>query len=171
MDEFRCQVSRAARYDYPTRLVDPDEIATMCPIANTDKVLGGLHTPFDGYVDPYSLTMTLAGEARRFGAKLYTHTKVTGLAPAGRSGWNVQTDRGLIKCQHVVNAAGFWAQDVCRLVGSLPELPMVTVHHQYVITETLPELEKLDFEIPVMRDMDGSYYLRQVSGENTLNAW
>ena len=163
MDEFGIQASRAAWYRYPTRIIDTDEVIRRCPIINPDGILGGLFTPYDGHIDPYSLTMALASEARRFGAKLYTHTKVTGLAPAGRSGWNVQTDRGQIKCQHVVNAGGFWAQEIGRLVGSLPELPLIPIHHQYCITDTLKEVEELECEIPVLRDLEGSYYIRQVS--------
>lgn len=162
MDEFRVQTSRAAWYPYPTRLISPEEVVQRCPIINPDGILGGLFTPYDGHVDPYSLTMALADEARQFGAKLFTRTKVTGLEQTAHCRWMVQTERGAITCCHVVNVAGFWAQEVGRMLGSLPELPLTTIHHQYCITDSLREIEAMDFEIPVMRDLEGSYYLRRV---------
>ena len=162
MDELRSQASRAASYRYPTRVIDADEVVAKCPLINPDGILGALYTPHDGHIDPYSLTTALATEARRFGAKVHTHTEVTRLATNGRNRWSVETDRGRIECHHVVNAAGFWAQQVGRLVSSLPELPLVTAHHQYIITDSLKEIENAEFEIPVLRDLDASYYIRQV---------
>ena len=41
------------------------------------------------------------------------------------------------------------------------ELPLVPVVHQYVVTGAVPEVEALSHELPVIRDLDGSYYLRQ----------
>ena len=46
-----------------------------------------------------------------------------------------------------------------RLVGA--ELSLVPIHHQYVITARVPALEGLKQEIPVLRDLEGSYYMRQ----------
>eukprot|EP00061_Rhincodon_typus_P008572 g31294.t1 len=41
------------------------------------------------------------------------------------------------------------------------EHPLIPVHHQYVITATVPEVKALKHELPVLRDLEGSYYLRQ----------
>ncbi len=41
------------------------------------------------------------------------------------------------------------------------DLPVTNTEHQYVITTPIPELEAYDGEVPVLRDLDGSYYLRQ----------
>ena len=41
------------------------------------------------------------------------------------------------------------------------ELPMVAIQHQYVITSSIPEVEALEREPPVIRDLENSYYLRQ----------
>ena len=42
------------------------------------------------------------------------------------------------------------------------KLPLVPVHHQYCMTDTLPEVVALKKEIPVIRDLAGSYYIRMV---------
>ena len=40
-------------------------------------------------------------------------------------------------------------------------LPLVPMEHQYVVSKSVPEIQALKREIPVLRDLDGSYYLRQ----------
>ena len=40
------------------------------------------------------------------------------------------------------------------------DLPLVAIHHQFLITPTIPEVKALKKEIPVIRDLEGSYYLR-----------
>lgn len=41
------------------------------------------------------------------------------------------------------------------------EHPTIPVHHQYVVTATVPEVKALKKELAVIRDLEGSYYLRQ----------
>ena len=53
---------------------------------------------------------------------------------------------------------GFWGQELGRLIGA--EHPITPIHHQYVVTTTIPEVKELKREIPVVRDLEGSYYLR-----------
>ena len=54
---------------------------------------------------------------------------------------------------------GFWAREVGQLIGF--DHPTIPVHHQYVVTATVPEVKALKTELPVIRDLEGSYYLRQ----------
>lgn len=55
--------------------------------------------------------------------------------------------------------SGFWAREVGKLIGF--EHPTIPVHHQYVVTATVPEVKALKKELAVIRDLEGSYYLRQ----------
>lgn len=41
------------------------------------------------------------------------------------------------------------------------EHPTIPVHHQYIVTATVPEVKALKTELAVIRDLDASYYLRQ----------
>lgn len=54
---------------------------------------------------------------------------------------------------------GFWGREVGLMAGM--DLPLVAIHHQYVVTSTIPEVAALKHEIPVIRDLEGSYYCRQ----------
>ena len=71
----------------------------------------------------------------------------------------VETDKGRIECEVVVNAAGMYAPQVARLVGV--DLPIIPYGHQYLITEPFdPPLEPL----PTLRDPDNLIYFRTEVG-------
>nr|CAD7424984.1 unnamed protein product [Timema monikensis] len=160
VDEFRFQMSRQGHKDAPQKLMTPEEIQEMCPILNTDIVLAGLFNPGDGHIDPYSLTQALATGARRNGAQLRVRAEVTGLQRRPQGGWDVHTKEGrVIRTLNVVNAAGFWAREVGSMAGL--DLPLVPVEHQYIVTAPIPDVKRLKREIPVLRHLDGSFYLRQ----------
>ncbi|CAB1318715.1 unnamed protein product [Coregonus sp. 'balchen'] len=53
----------------------------------------------------------------------------------------------------LIQGAGFWAREVGQLIGF--EHPTIPVHHQYVVTATVPEVKALKTELPVIRDLEG----------------
>ncbi|XP_062340264.1 dimethylglycine dehydrogenase, mitochondrial [Osmerus eperlanus] len=159
VDELRYQMSRAHWHPTPQSLIEPERIKELFPLLNMDKVIGGLYNPGDGHIDPYSLTMALAAGARMYGAQIYNPAPVSSLTPTSDGRWDVQTPHGTIRANRIVNATGFWAREVGQLIGF--DHPTIPVHHQYVVTATVPEVKALKTELPVIRDLEGSYYLRQ----------
>ncbi|MEE6458505.1 hypothetical protein FKM82_000312 [Ascaphus truei] len=159
VDELRYQVTRGRWHPNPQYLVGPEKVKELFPLLNIDKVLAGLYNPGDGHIDPYSLTMALAAGARKYGAQLYFPAQVTNLTPRSDGTWDVETSHGTIHAKRIVNAAGFWAREVGKLIGF--QHPLIPVHHQYVVTATVPAVKALKKELPVLRDLEGSYYLRQ----------
>ncbi|XP_065060512.1 dimethylglycine dehydrogenase, mitochondrial-like [Rhopilema esculentum] len=158
VDEAKYQLQRQGWHQSPMTLLSPTEVQELMPIMNCSDVLGGLFTPDDGHIDPYSLTQALAIGARMHGAEIYMPAPVTKLNQLENGKWEVETPHGTIKANRIVNAAGFWGQELGRLVGV--EHPITPIHHQYVVTTTIPEVKELKREIPVVRDLEGSYYLR-----------
>lgn len=123
---------------------------------------GGLYDPYDGDIDPAQLTQALAKGARDLGGRIVRFTSVTGARRDGDD-WIVETDKGEIRCEYVVNAAGYRAQEVGRMFGRF--VPMVSMSHQYILFDELDELkersERTGAKLPLLRDVDSSYYLRQ----------
>ena len=143
-------------------MVGLDDIRTRYPFLETHDLKGALYDPNDGDIDPAQLTQALAKGARDMGAKIIRFCSVTGARRDGDE-WVIATDKGDIRCEFVVNAAGYRAQEVGRMFGR--DVPMMVMSHQYILFEEIPELAAWSKEhggkLPLLRDVDSSYYLRQ----------
>ena len=118
-----------------------------------------MYEPDGGNVDPPGVTHAYAKGARMLGAEIHRFTPVTALEQRADGGWVVTTPKGQIQADAVVNAAGLWGREVGKMAGI--ELPLMTMEHQYFVTETIPEIEALGRRLPSLADRDGEYYLRQ----------
>ncbi|PKK23405.1 dimethylglycine dehydrogenase, transcript variant X1, partial [Columba livia] len=159
VDEFKYQMTRAGWHPTEQYLITPEKVQELFPLLNMDMVLAGLYNPGDGHIDPYSLTMALAAGARKYGAQLSYPVQVTNLNSRSDGTWEVETPLGIIQAKRIVNTAGFWAREIGKMIGL--QHPLIPVHHQYLVTSTIPEVKALKTELPVIRDLEGSYYLRQ----------
>ncbi|KAJ6669846.1 hypothetical protein lerEdw1_000395 [Lerista edwardsae] len=159
VDECKYQMARAGWHPAEQYLIEPEKVQELFPLLNMEKVLAGLYNPGDGHIDPYSLTMALAAGARKYGAHLKYPVQVTNLKYRSDGTWEVETPHGTIQANRIVNTAGFWAREIGKMIGL--QHPLIPVHHQYVVTATIPEVKGLKRELPVLRDLEGSYYLRQ----------
>jgi len=159
MDEFKYALSRQGHKQSPMKLLSPEEVEALVPILNMEGIHGGLLTPNEGHIDPYSLTQAVAIGARKRGAEILQNAEVLGLEPRIDGGWDVHTGLGTVTANRVINACGFWGREVGALAGL--DLPLVPVQHQYLVTKSVKEVQELEREIPVLRHLDGSFYLRQ----------
>jgi dimethylglycine dehydrogenase len=159
MDEFRHVQSMARANGLEYEILDRAELKNRYPYIETHDLEGALWDPLDGDIDPSQLTQALAREARNLGARIRRHTRVAGLAqnPAGE--WLVTTDQGDIRAEIVVNAAGYRAGEIMAMLGR--HLPIAVMSHQYLVTEDAQELKGRANRLPLLRDPDTSYYLRQ----------
>ena len=139
----------------------PAQARELYPFLETHDLEGVLWDPLDGDVDPSQLTQALARLAREAGCRIERFTRVTSLARGSSGEWLVGTDKGeTIRAEIVVNAAGYRAGEIMALVGR--HLPIVAMQHQYLVTEDIPALvERGQEKLPLLRDPDVSYYLRQ----------
>ncbi|MDE3120830.1 MAG: FAD-dependent oxidoreductase [Paracoccaceae bacterium] len=143
-------------------VLTPDEIRSRYPFVETHELTGALYDPYDGDIDPAQLTQALAKGARSMGARIERFCPVTGVRREGGD-WVIETPKGEIRAEIVVNAAGYYAAEVGRMFGR--EVPMMVMSHQYMLFDTIPELEawskEVGHKLPLLRDVDSSYYLRQ----------
>ncbi len=158
MDEFRHVTAMANNLGLEMDMVANEQMKEVYPFMETHDVLGGVWDPNDGDIDPAQLTQAYAKGARNLGAKVIRFCPVSGVRRENDE-WVIETEKGEVRCEYVVNAAGYRAQEVGRMFGR--EVPCVTMAHQYLITEEIPELEAHGKLLPLLRDPDSSYYLRQ----------
>ena len=158
MDEFAHVqgIGRFSGFDF--NILTPNQLKQIYPLVETDGLLGAIHEPDDGHVDPTQAVNAMAMAAREGGARIHRHTKVTGLEQA-RTGWLVRTAKGDWQAEHLVMAAGTWAYEIGRMAGL--DLPVVPVLHQYLVTDRIDAVADLDQELPIIRDPEESWYVRQ----------
>ncbi|WP_147126389.1 GcvT family protein [Shimia ponticola] len=172
MQEFERAVSMGRYQGMDLHMMTNAEMKEAYPFLETHDLAGGMWDPDDGDIDPAQLTQALAKGARQMGANIQRFCPATGVSREGDE-WIVHTDKGDIRCEYVVNAAGYYAQRVGEWFKPYGgrTVPMATMSHQYFLTEEIPALkewtESNGRKIPLLRDVDSSYYLRQ--DKNGLN--
>jgi dimethylglycine dehydrogenase len=179
MDWLRQTLSVGRSLGFNIELVGTARIAELHPFYNLDGVIGALHTPDDGHVDPSGVTQAMAAGARKLGAKIIRHCRATNIVQLPGGEWKISTEHGDIVCEHVVNAGGTYARQMGEWSGL--QLPMTSMTHHYLVTDTVPEFLELERELPVIRDdklVSGYIRMEQKSGligiyekENPNTVW
>ncbi len=169
MAEFKHLAGKFRGLGLEYDLVTPAEIKAKYPLMNVSDLEGGAWDPEEGYVDPYSVTMGLAAGARKYGAKIKRNCQVERIDRLPSGHWRLTAGDQVFECETIVNCAGFWADEVARMVGA--RLPITNMEHQYLVTETMPSVAALDYELPMIRDCDSQYYLRQEGQGLLLGPW
>lgn len=158
MEELSRQAGWAKTFGLPLDLISADDARELFPPMSTEGVLGAAFLPTDGYIDPSQLTFALAEGARRGGAEINTSTRVTGIDVERGHVKGVQTDKGPIEADVVVNAGGMFAKELGELAGV--NVPIVPMAHEYLVTKP----SGLPLEMPTMRDPSLLVYFRPESG-------
>jgi len=162
MREFQRAKGMGRYQGMDIEVISADEIVKRYPFINTHDLKGALYDPNDGDIDPAQLTQALAKGARDMGAKIVRFCPVTGVRRENDE-WVVETEQGEIRCEIVVNAAGYRAAEVGKMFGR--DIPMMVMSHQYILFEEIPELaawsKEAGHKLPLLRDVDTSWYLRQ----------
>jgi glycine/D-amino acid oxidase-like deaminating enzyme/glycine cleavage system aminomethyltransferase T len=159
--ELQRGVSRARAIGLDCELVGPEEARRLMPAASPESLYGAVWMPGDGYVDPHIATYAVAAAARELGVELRTHTRVTAIDVVNGRVHGVETDRGRIHSDTVVNAAGMWAPRIAQMVGTFA--CSIPVDHQHIALHAV-EGHELGRDTPCFRDTDNLVYGKAESG-------
>ena len=166
MDEYMQYAGVAETIGVKVEKLTADEVIDIWPLAVKDGLIGAIRHPDDGYIQPADLTQALAKGARDRGAEIYRNTVVTAISRTASGEWLVTTDKGEIRCDHVVSATGNFARRTGAMVGL--DIPVIPVEHQYIVTEPHPAIRERQAkglpEMGVLRESDGSWYMREENG-------
>ena len=166
MDEYYQYAATAKTIGIDVKFLTPKQVEEIWPLCKTENLVGAIYHPEDGYIQPADLTQAMAKGARARGATIYRNTTVISIDQTPEGGWKIETDKGSIVCDHVVSASGNYARQTGEMVGL--DIPVMPVEHQYIVTEPHPDLIKRQQsglpEMAVLRESDGSWYLREENG-------
>jgi glycine cleavage system aminomethyltransferase T/glycine/D-amino acid oxidase-like deaminating enzyme len=159
MQELQRLAGWGQTFGLPLSIVTTEEALQRFPMFDPAGILGAAFLPTDGHLDPSGLAYALAEGAKRRGAEIRTGVRVTGVEVESGRVTGVQTDRGEIRADVVVNAGGMYANQLGRLAGV--EVPVVPFAHQYQVTKPI---EGVRPDFPTMRDPDRLVYFRAEGG-------
>jgi len=166
LEELQRGASMARVFGLEVEEVTPEWMAEKYPIMNIEDVVGGVHLPRDGQINPIDVTQAMAKGARMGGATVMENTKVTGAKVENGRIKSVSTDKGDIECEHLVIAGGMWSRDFGRQIGV--NIPLYAAEHFYIVTEPIEGLPK---ELPVMREPSSCFYCKEDAGKLLIGAF
>ena len=162
LDSLKLICSRARYLGMETEMISLKQAQEFNPLIDTGHFIGALWRADGGHCDPSGTTNAYLKAARMLGASVERFTRVLSLRQRRDGCWDLETDKGPVYAEHVVNCAGLWAREVGHMVGI--ELPVLAMEHHYLLTEDIPELAGRAQEIVNTTDYSGEIYMRQERG-------
>ncbi|MGB7242416.1 MAG: FAD-dependent oxidoreductase [Sulfitobacter sp.] len=157
--EVKRQATTAHSFGLDMQLLTPQEAQDLWPLMDIGDVVGAAFLPTDGQASPSDITQALAKGARTKGAKLMENTPVTEILTDKGKIVGVRTAAGDIACEKLVLCCGQWTRALAKSIGVA--VPLVSVEHQYMITEAFG----VPSDLPTLRDPDRlTYYKEEVGG-------
>ncbi|MBM1690332.1 GcvT family protein [Sulfitobacter geojensis] len=157
--EVQRQATTAHSFGLDMQLLTPQEAQDLWPLMDIGDVVGAAFLPTDGQASPSDITQALAKGARAKGAQLLENTPVTEILTEKGEITGVRTPQGDIACEKLVLCCGQWTRTLAKSIGVT--VPLVSVEHQYMITEAFG----VPSDLPTLRDPDRlTYYKEEVGG-------
>jgi glycine cleavage system aminomethyltransferase T/glycine/D-amino acid oxidase-like deaminating enzyme len=169
LKELQRGVSRARGIGLDVELVSADEAARLMPPITTRSLYGAVWVPGDGHLDPHTATHALAAGARKLGARVLTHQRVTALELSEDGAVKaVETDFGRIETDVLVIAGGIWGPQVAAMAGAF--VVSTPVDHQHAALRAVPGHE-MPHDMPCFRDPDNLVYGKPEAGGVVLGGY
>jgi glycine/D-amino acid oxidase-like deaminating enzyme len=149
-----------------TELLEPREAVKRWPLIDFGRVKAVLWCPSDGYMTPGCVVKAYAHQGGKMGVRFATSVSVEGIVHGNGRVKAVQTNRGPIECEKVINAAGAHAYHIAKLAGL--ELPIVPVRHEYFVTVPVKGLGP---DLPCFRIPELTLYGRVREQGLLLGGW
>lgn len=166
VEQLKDEVARGRRMGTGIEMISPEEAQAKNPFLHTTGILGVIYSPTDLYLEPSQIPSSYARAAEKLGATMLPHLLVTGIATHNGAVNGVETERGTIRCETVVDAAGAWLRAVAALSGA--KVAVVPTRHQLLITEPIDGVDETQ---PITRFIDANVYTRPDEGGLMLGGY
>ena len=155
LTHIRRQASLAKLFGVETHELSAAEAAQLWPMMRSDDIIAAIYSPDDGRVNPSDLCAALTKGAKAGGARVFEETPVTGFRVQNGRVSGVDTGRGTVACETVVDCAGLWGRQVAAMAGV--SVPLYACEHFYLLTKPI---EGIGRHLPTLSDHDGYLYIR-----------
>jgi sarcosine oxidase subunit beta len=154
--QFAANVELQNALGVPSRLLSPEDAATVVPGMYTGDLAAAAYNATDGAAGPNEATMAFARAARRAGVRILEGTEVTGIDVVEGRIAGVRTTGAAWSTRVVVNAAGPWAAPVGRLAGI--DVPVRPFRREIFVSEPFAGLPE---RLPIVIDLHVGWYFRR----------
>ena len=164
-DYLKRERSKARYMGLNQEFISPKELAERHPLIDPKHYHAALWDDQDGDLDPSGATYAFAKAARVHGAQYFTHCGVTSMSQRADGSWDIETPKGKINAEQIVNCGGLWAREVGHMSGV--HLPVQPMEHHYLITDKIPliadRMESMGEagRLPAGIDYEANIYFRQ----------
>lgn len=138
MNQFKKNVELQNSLGIASKIITPAQAREIVPYLNTEKLLGGAFYEKDGHANPFLVTNAYAQAAISLGAELNTYTEVVSIKRKGSKIEGVQTSKGFISTDTVINAAGGYSKEIGKMAGV--DIPVYPQRHQILVTDPVNEV-------------------------------
>jgi sarcosine oxidase, subunit beta len=145
------------------RMITPAEAVRLNPLVDGSVLTGASFSPRDGYAEPAQVVAAYATAFTALGGRVAERTAVIGIETTGGAVTAVETDRGTIRTESVVVAAGAWSAQLGAMAGV--DLPVVPVRRQIGFTPTSANPGGAPFPtVPFTLDLATTLYFHNYAG-------
>ncbi len=128
-------VQHLHRSGIDAHLIEGDKLRELEPSFGKDVVVG-VEESASGILNPFKLSYGFACAARKLKAEFLFSTETKQIEVKKGSIASVVTDKGKIKTNFVVNAAGAWSSEIGEMLGLI--IPVIPRRGQVIVTEPVP---------------------------------
>lgn len=139
-----------------TEWLTGDEVRARIPLIRAEDAIAGTFNAEDGMCDPNGVVMGYINAARRLGATALEDTAAMSIQTSNGKVIGVETNKGTIATDTVVNAAGPWAVPISHTAGI--DLPIQPIRRQWLTTTPMPEVPP---DFPFVIDFAQSLYFHR----------
>ncbi len=154
-EQFAKNVALQNSLGIPTKHLTPKQAQDIVPHLNTENMTSATFCATDGHLNPFTMTDAYYKAARRLGVKIHTGTSVEDIVVENGRVQAVVTDKGTIKTDVVINAAGGYAKQIGDMAGV--DIPVFSQNREILVTEPVEP-----FQNPMVISFSKNIYCQQV---------
>ncbi|OAB55643.1 FAD-dependent oxidoreductase [Phormidium willei BDU 130791] len=143
------------------RRVDAAAARELCPLLRAEGLLGALWDDDSQDIDVHALHQGFLRLFRARGGRLQCGAELRGLARDG-AGWRLETDKGGLRAEVVVDAAGAWADELAGLAAVRP-IGLVPKRRTAMIVAPPEDFDPMALRMVV--DIEEQFYLKPDAGK------
>lgn len=152
--QFKKNIEIQNSLDIPSKMLTLQEAKEIVPYLNTDVLKGAAFCEKDGFLNPFKTTDAFYRAAKRLGVEFYTFTEATGIKVEKNKVVGVETNKGYISTNKVVNATNGYSKKISEMVGL--DIPVYSERHQILVTEPVEPMQG-----PMVMSFGLNFYIQQ----------